>query len=95
MRLKELYMANNIFYEIILLNNHLCDNLRYYSNVYHYNFSDRSNKPHEFYNDPNKINWQEEESLFSFLKTLLSFKKKRDTDILPCAKQKEFSTIFI
>ncbi|SCN28334.1 conserved Plasmodium protein, unknown function [Plasmodium berghei] len=92
---KELYMANNIFYEIILLNNHLCDNLRYYSNVYHYNFSDRSNKPHEFYNDPNKINWQEEESLFSFLKTLLSFKKKRDTDILPCAKQKEFSTIFI
>ncbi|KEG04260.1 conserved Plasmodium protein, unknown function [Plasmodium vinckei vinckei] len=92
---KELYMANHIFYEIILLNNHLCDNLRYYSNVYHYNFNDSSSRPHEFYNDPNKINWQEEESLFSFLKNLLSFKKKRDTDILPCAKQKEFSTIFI
>ncbi|EAA21291.1 hypothetical protein [Plasmodium yoelii yoelii] len=69
---KELYMANHIFYEIILLNNHLCDNLRYYSNVYHYNFNDKSNKPHEFYNDPNKINWQEEESLFSFLKSLNS-----------------------
>ncbi|SBS90304.1 conserved Plasmodium protein, unknown function, partial [Plasmodium ovale curtisi] len=92
---KELYMANHIFYEIILLNNHLRDNLRYYSNVYHYNFNDSSSRPHEFYNDPNKINWQEEESLFSFLKNLLSFKKKRDTDILPCAKQKEFSTIFI
>ncbi|SCN62751.1 conserved Plasmodium protein, unknown function [Plasmodium chabaudi adami] len=92
---KELYMANHIFYEIILLNNHLCDNLRYYSNVYHYNFNDSSSRPHEFYNDPNKINWQEEESLFSFLKNLLSFKKKKDTDILPCVKQKEFSTIFI
>ncbi|SBS90335.1 hypothetical protein PMALA_029410 [Plasmodium malariae] len=93
---KELYMANHIFYEIILLNNHICDNLRYYSNVYYYSVNnDSSYKPHEFYNDPNKMNWEKEDSLLSFLKNILSFKKKRESDICLSVQQKNFSTIFL
>ncbi|GAW83386.1 hypothetical protein, conserved [Plasmodium gonderi] len=93
---KELYMVNHIFYEIILLNNHLCDNLKYYSNVYHYNFNnDSSLKPHMLYTNPSKFNLEMEDSLLGFLKNFLSFKKKKETDILPSVEQKEFSTIFL
>ncbi|SBS88156.1 conserved Plasmodium protein, unknown function [Plasmodium ovale curtisi] len=92
---RELYMANHIFYEIILLNSHICDNLRFYSNVYHYNFNDSSLKAHEFYNDPSKMNWEDEASLFSFLKKFLSFKKRKHVEILSSAQEKDFSTIFL
>ncbi|CAI7723346.1 nucleolar complex protein 4, putative [Plasmodium vivax] len=93
---KELYMANHIFYEIILLNNHLCENLKQYSNVYHYSFgSDSFAKPQTFYTNPSKFNLQMESSLFGLLKNFLSFKKRREADILPSVERKAFSTVFL
>ncbi|KJP88195.1 hypothetical protein AK88_02142 [Plasmodium fragile] len=93
---KEIYMANHIFYEIILLNNHLCENLKQYSNVYHYSFgSDSFAKPQTFYTNPNKLNFQMESSLFGFLKNFLSFKKRKEADIVPSVKPKRFSTVFL
>ncbi|EUD68868.1 hypothetical protein C922_00556 [Plasmodium inui San Antonio 1] len=93
---KELYMANHIFYEIILLNNHLCENLKQYSNVYHYSFgSDSFAKPQTFYTNPSKLNLQMESSLFGFLKNFLSFKKRKEADIVPCVERKGFSTVFL
>ncbi|CAA9990786.1 conserved Plasmodium protein, unknown function [Plasmodium knowlesi strain H] len=93
---KEMYMANHIFYEIILLNNHLCENLKQYSNVYHYSFgNDSFAKPQTFYTNPSKLNMQMENSLFGFLKNFLSFKKRKEADIVPSVKRKRFSTVFL
>ncbi|ANQ09737.1 Uncharacterized protein PCOAH_00039000 [Plasmodium coatneyi] len=93
---KEMYMANHIFYEIILLNNHLCENLKQYSNVYHYSFgSDSFAKPQTFYTNPSKLNLQMENSLFGFLKNFLSFKKRKEADIVPSVERKSFSTVFL
>ncbi|EUT81210.1 hypothetical protein PFAG_04427 [Plasmodium falciparum Santa Lucia] len=93
---KQLYMINHIFYEIILINNHICDNLKFYSNVYYYNFDkDSSYKSHDFYNDPSKMNWLKETSLFSSLKNFLSFKKKRKTETTPTTTQNKIGTLFL
>ncbi|CRH02429.1 small ribosomal subunit nuclear export protein, putative [Plasmodium relictum] len=92
---KELYMSNQIFYEIILLSSHMCDNLSHYSNMYYYIFNNKLSKSYDFYVDPNKINWVTEESLFSLLKNFLSLKKKKEKDILPSTEQKNFLTMFI
>ncbi|KYN96980.1 putative small ribosomal subunit nuclear export protein [Plasmodium gaboni] len=93
---KQLYMINHIFYEIILINNHICDNLKFYSNIYYYNFDkNTSYKSHEFYNDPSKMNWFKETSLFSSLKNFLSFKKKRETETTPTIRKNKNCTLFV
>lgn len=91
---EKLRLANQMFYEIILLNNHLCYNLRQYANLYYFGFQKKSSML-DFYVDPQKIDWKPENAFFFFLKDFLNLKEKKEVDVLPSHTKNSFSTLFI